>query len=86
MTNQLGQVILFGGDGQNGRLNDSWAWDGTAWQPIILSARLYHRHIAKYHANGSMIANADQISSFRRKQRLHGRLNDTWLGHIFSVI
>src|SRR2546423_1055467 len=28
------QVILFGGLGSNGRLNDTWAWDGSAWQAL----------------------------------------------------
>jgi pyruvate/2-oxoacid:ferredoxin oxidoreductase beta subunit len=26
-----GQVVLFGGLGSSGRLNDTWVWDGTNW-------------------------------------------------------
>ena len=26
-----GQVVLFGGSGGSGFLNETWVWDGTAW-------------------------------------------------------
>lgn len=29
-----GQVLLFGGQGANGYLSDTWTWDGTDWTPM----------------------------------------------------
>ena len=31
--NAHGVVVLFGGQGNNVRLNDTWTWDGTTWTP-----------------------------------------------------
>jgi uncharacterized protein (TIGR03437 family) len=30
---QLSRVVLFGGGGATGTLNDTWTWDGTTWAP-----------------------------------------------------
>jgi len=31
---KTGQMILYGGDGTTGPLNDTWAWDATGWSQI----------------------------------------------------
>ena len=28
------KVLLYGGDGNSGILNDVWAWDGTSWEKL----------------------------------------------------
>ena len=33
-----GQVMLFGGLGSAANLNDTWAWDGTAWTQVADAA------------------------------------------------
>lgn len=72
----LQEVILFGGEGASGSLNDTWAWDGSNWAPLTLSS---NSPPARYQtglawdgdpANDNMVLFGGFSDS--------GQLNDTW--------
>ena len=69
-----GLVVLFGGSGSSGLLNDTWLWDGTNWTNANPStnppAREYHA-MAFDAASGQVVMFGGEGSS--------GLLNDTWV-------
>lgn len=39
-----GRVVLFGGSGETGALQDTWEWDGTRWEAIAVNGGPSARH------------------------------------------
>ncbi len=67
-----GQLILFGGYGDSGRLNDTWAWDGSTWtklSPATSPSARYRASMAFDPATGQLLLFGGDDGSY---------LNDTW--------
>ncbi len=70
-----GQVVMFGGFGQSGFLNDTWAWNGTTWaqQSPANSPAVRGAHAMVYDATHSQTV---MFGGFNYSSQ---RLGDTWL-------
>src|SRR5947208_10664444 len=70
------QVVLFGGSGSNGYLDDTWTWDGTNW------TQKFPANKPAVRANHGIAYDAarQQIVLFGGEDSSGGfQLNDTWL-------
>jgi pyruvate/2-oxoacid:ferredoxin oxidoreductase beta subunit len=69
-----GQVVLFGGVGYSGTLNDTWVWDGTNWvekTPTTRPSGRYGHAMAYDAARGQVVLFGGHDAS--------GPLSDTWV-------
>lgn len=70
-----GVAVLFGGSGQNSRLNDTWEWDGSNWTQrfprTVPPARVYHSMVYDSRRGVVVMFGGSSDSG-------SGLLNDTW--------
>ncbi len=70
----IGKLVLFGGYGDSGILNDTWTWDGTTWVQLSPTAS----PPARYFASMDFDPATGQIILFGGNDGNGGNLNDTW--------
>jgi hypothetical protein len=71
------QVVLFGGQGSSGNLNDTWTWNGTTWTQMSPATSPPARDVAAM----AYDANSGQVVLFGGLKNSGGSgnlLNDTW--------
>jgi hypothetical protein len=69
------RVVVFGGQGDAGGLNDSWDWDGTVWAPVMPAQLPPPRH----HQAMTYDASRGAIVMFGGDDGSALGLRDTWL-------
>ncbi len=71
---QLGAVVLFGGIGTNGTLNDTWTFAGGGWTPLVTVGSPPARAFAQAAYDGALGA----VLLFGGNSSTGRPLNDTW--------
>lgn len=70
-----GKVVMFGGNGGAGLLNDTWVWDGTDWTqmapPVSPEPRAYHAMACSRYLGGVVLFGGLSLTN--------GALGDTWI-------
>ena len=73
----VGRIVLFGGIGANGALNDTWGWDGTTWTQLAQAApspaRRSGHAVARDQLQNNIVLFGGQLDSGPNQY-----LNDTW--------